>query len=46
MPPVIRLAVLVILALLALSIGIYLATDLDPPTQRIEQVIPNERFAR
>jgi hypothetical protein len=46
MPPVIRLAVLAILALLVLSVGIYLATDLEPPTHRIEQVIPSDRFAR
>lgn len=46
MPPVIRLAALVILALLLLSLGVYLVTDLEPPTHRIEQVIPNDRFAR
>jgi VIT1/CCC1 family predicted Fe2+/Mn2+ transporter len=46
MPPVLRIALLAGAALLILLTVFGLLAGGDPPTSRVEQVIPNERFAR
>lgn len=45
-PPLVRLAVLILVVLAALGAVVYFFSDPEPPTQRFEQVIPNDRFAR
>jgi hypothetical protein len=46
MPWVLRIG-LIFVALIAVTVTVLLVTvDLQPPTQRIEKIIPNERFQR
>lgn len=46
MPPVLRLVLLAGVALLILLAAVGLFAGVDPPIGRVEQVIPNDRFAR
>lgn len=46
MPKVLRIALLAAAGLLVLVVAFGLLGGGDPPVNRIEQVIPNDRFAR
>ena len=46
MHPLLRLGLIVLAVLLLATIAVSLMVGFEPPTHHIEQVVPNERFAR
>jgi VIT1/CCC1 family predicted Fe2+/Mn2+ transporter len=46
MPPVLRILLVAVALLLILGAALALFAGVDPPISRVEQVIPNDRFAR
>lgn len=46
MHPLLRLGLIVLVVLVIAVIGVSLMVGFEPPTQHLEQVIPNDRFQR